>query len=319
MSSSSTEPTTTVTEVREAAAEQLATPSSSTSASTAAPSSASAASSLPHRRAQSEAHDRAVRFGLVFSQLGAANKEAVFPHGIRHMPRLLTLDEITGGKMRRQSLEELEAKIRSARRWWSPLSWFGPPTAEEIEWKRREAQRKADDADRKRRLAEATDKATQAEEERRIDALNRLAAGEAAAKAAEAEEAAAAEAAAAEAAAEAAKPKRYPLKVDIDPRALTPEEEASLTTTVANHRAGILESEKQIHQMMDAVEKTRMQYLRAAPGPIKCEREIVAVLSCYEEAKVKSGGNRAAALKCGPSVDLLEACSLEVARAHMRQ
>lgn len=257
----------------------------------------------PSRSSQTEAHDRAVRFGLVFTQLGAATKEEVFPHGVRHMPRLLTLKEVTEGKLKRQSLEELDAKIRKVRSWWWPFGWFGPPTPEEIEWKRRHAQRKADEALQRKIQKLSVDKGLQVEEAKAAAPADITV-----------------EDVAPEPTIEAAKPKRYPLKVEIDPRALTDEEVASLSTSVANQRLGILESEKQLHEMMNTIEKTRMLYLRAAPGRIKCEKEIVSVLSCYEDAKIKSqGGNRAAALRCGPVTDALEQCAREVARAHINQ
>lgn len=273
-----------------------------------------------HRTSATEAHERAVRFGLVFTQLGAATKEEVFPHGVRHMPRLLTLKEVTESKLRRQSLEELDAKIRRTRSWWWPFGWFGPPTAEEVEMRRREAQRKIEEAARKRQIKEAKDKALQVEQERTLKELQAKIAGE---RQAEDDATAAAESKdePAEPLAPPPKPKLYPLKVDIVPRALTEEEEKSLSVSVFNQRQAILETEKQIHQMLDTVERTRMQYLRPSQKGLKCEKEIISVLSCYDDAsaKYKSTQNRAASLKCATSVDLLEQCSREVAKAHTRQ
>eukprot|EP00758_Cryptobia_borreli_P009685 Tbor_TRINITY_DN5500_c6_g4::TRINITY_DN5500_c6_g4_i2::g.12854::m.12854 len=70
-------------------------------------------------------NDRAVRFGLVVSQLGAAKKEEVFPHGIRQMPKLLSLNEVSEYRFRQKQLKEIEDRMNKwENSWWNPSNWF---------------------------------------------------------------------------------------------------------------------------------------------------------------------------------------------------
>lgn len=235
-----------------------------------------------------EDNDRAVRFGLVMSQLGVASKEEVFPHGIRHVPTLRSLSELSEHRYRKKQLEEFERQLnRSSGTWWNPLNWFKSKKARptildqnipvharnptETMPTQHHDSKSANDASTS---SSDVTTATSPPEEKWVD---------------------------------------IPL-VKIDTRPLTDEEVASLPLPIQTQRSALLEAEKDIHKMMDTIEKTRLRYLRTSRA-IKCESEIVSVIACYEDAK--KAGRQESALRCGLMVEALEKCAAKVAYDHI--
>ena len=241
-----------------------------------------------HQRVVEE-NDRAVRFGLVMSQLGVASKEEVFPHGIRHVPTLRSLSELSEHRYRKKQLEEFERQLnRSSGTWWNPLNWFKSKKAhptildqntpvhtrqptETMSTHNQGLENKSSNNDT---TTTSSSDATSPPEEKWVD---------------------------------------IPL-VKIDTRPLTDEEVAALPLPIQTQRSALLDAEKDIHKMMDTIEKTRLRYLRTSRA-IKCESEIVSVIACYEDAK--KAGRQESALRCGLMVEALEKCAAKVAYDHI--
>jgi hypothetical protein len=251
-----------------------------------------------HQRAADD-NDRAVRFGLVMSQLGVASKEEVFPHGIRHVPTLRSLSELSEHRYRKKQLEEFERQLnRSKGSWWNPLSWFGS----------------------KRAHPTILDQNTPVQNHHRspMETQHLQGGDEGSSSANDVSDSstAAADTAAATVPSSSQEEEKW---VDIpvvkfNTRPLTDEEVAALPLTVRNQRTALLDAEKDIHKMMDSIEKTRLRYLRTSRA-IKCETEIVNVIACYEDAK--KAGRQESALRCGMMVDALEKCAAKIAYDHI--
>ena len=244
-----------------------------------------------------EENDRAVRFGLVMSQMGVASKEEVFPHGIRHEPVLRSLSELSEYRFRKKQLEDFEKQLNGSNiaKWWNPLSWFGsrkvhPTLLEKPTSPPMRAKHTASDSGDARAAFEDKTVAETVSPVVYEDATSSTNAGD-----------------------DATKWVDIP-NVKLDTRPLTDDEVSGLPHAVRLQRSALLDGEKEIHRMLDTIEKTRLRYLRASRS-IKCESEIVNVIACYEDAK--KAGRQESALRCGLIVEALEKCAARVAHDHL--